>query len=291
MPAKTSRRGKVVDCHGHVKWYGYDADRLVENMDAHGIDVMWLLTWEAPREEAPSIHVFWPGRIGMPLGDVVEAVARHPRRFVPFYAPDPRQGDALAQLKGAVEYHGVRGFGELKVRIMMDDPRALELFWFCGEKKLPVTFHLDIPANRYDRTRRPGQWYCAGWENLARTLELCPETIFLGHAPGFWKAISGDAHERSEGYPSGEVAPGGRLQQYLDRYPNLYCDLSAGSGYNALSRDPAAGKEFLLKYQDRCLFGRDYFDDRLMKFIKSCNLPKSAEDGILGGNALKLVPL
>jgi hypothetical protein len=75
----------IIDAHGHVKWYGYDADRLVENMDQHGIDVMWLLSWEVPQEEIDAgmyDRVFWPGRFGMPLEDIVEAVKLHPTRFV-----------------------------------------------------------------------------------------------------------------------------------------------------------------------------------------------------------------
>lgn len=36
----------VIDAHAHVWWYGYDAEKLVANMDEHGIDVAWLLSWE-----------------------------------------------------------------------------------------------------------------------------------------------------------------------------------------------------------------------------------------------------
>ena len=286
----TGRKPRVIDCHGHVKWYGYNADRLVENMDKHGIDVMWLLTWEAPPEETGRCDTFWPGRTGLPLEDVVEAVERYPDLFVPFFAPDPRTPTALARLRGAVEHHGVRGMGELKVRIMMDDPRALDLFHFCGEQGLPVTFHLDVPLPRH-QFATDSRWYCCDWENLARALERCPDTVFCGHAPGFWREISGDADSSPKSYPDGPVTPGGMLQRYLDTYPNLYCDLSAGSGLGALTRDPSHGREFLLKYQDRCLFGRDYFDDKLQRFIGGCGLPPEAVDKIMGGNALRLVPL
>ena len=81
------------------------------------------------------------------------------------------------------------------------------------------------------------------------------------------------------------------MWQYLDTHPNLHCDLSAGSGFRAISRDPKVGRKFLMKYQDRCLFGRDYFDDRLMVFLKSCKLPAGAMNKILSGNARKLVPV
>lgn len=292
-PPSSARNVSVVDAHGHVKWFGYDARRLVENMDQHGIDVMWLLTWDVEPNECDQSYenVFWPGRFGMPLEDVVDAVAQFPTRFVPFYAPDPRRPHALQRLAGAVAHHGIRGCGELKVRVMLDDPHALEMFHYCGENQLPVIFHMDVPLPRGTFGRDPGYWYCCDWENLARALELCPRTVFIGHAPGFWREISGDADSSADSYPRGPVTPGGRLWSYFDRYPNLHADLSAGSALTALSRDPAKGREFFLRYQDRCLFGRDYFDARMHDFIKSCDLPAGAYRKIMSGNALRLVPL
>ena len=47
------------------------------------------------------------------------------------------------------------------------------------------------------------------------------------------------------------------MPELLDRYPNLYGDLSANSGYNALHRDSEFGYRFLERYQDRLLFGTD----------------------------------
>ena len=47
------------------------------------------------------------------------------------------------------------------------------------------------------------------------------------------------------------------VHRVLAAYPNLWADLSAGSGYNALTRDPAFGIEFLNRFQDKLLFGTD----------------------------------
>ena len=44
----------------------------------------------------------------------------------------------------------------------------------------------------------------------------------------------------------------------MDRFPNIYGDLSAGSGSNAILRDMEFGKEFLIRRQDRLFFGTDY---------------------------------
>jgi predicted TIM-barrel fold metal-dependent hydrolase len=58
-------------------------------------------------------------------------------------------------------------------------------------------------------------------------------------------------------YPKDVVKPGGRLDQLLQNYDNIYADLSAGSGYNALTRDPSFINGFLTRNQNKVLFGTD----------------------------------
>ena len=91
-------------------------------------------------------------------------------------------------------------------------------------------------------------------------------------------------------YPDTKVVPGGALVRMLRKYPNLYCDWSAGSGRNAMSRDPAFGRDFILEFQDRFLYARDYFDNVHQEFLNSLNLPQDVLSKIYSGNALKLVP-
>ncbi|MEZ4678912.1 MAG: amidohydrolase family protein [Caldilineaceae bacterium] len=73
--------------------------------------------------------------------------------------------------------------------------------------------------------------------------------------------------------------------------PNLYADLSAGSAIRALSRDREFSKDFLLEFQDRLLYGRDYFDNRLQEFLNSLDLPEVALRKIYAENALRLAPI
>jgi predicted TIM-barrel fold metal-dependent hydrolase len=58
------------------------------------------------------------------------------------------------------------------------------------------------------------------------------------------------------GYPKGPVKEG-RIAQLMRKYPNLYGDLSAGSGCNALARDRAYAAKFLTEFQDRLMFAMD----------------------------------
>jgi predicted TIM-barrel fold metal-dependent hydrolase len=159
----------------------------------------------------------------------------------------------------------------------------------CGEAGLPVVFHLTDkfgwPYGLVDEMHMPG---------LERLLKQVPDTMFLGHAPAFWSEISGDVTDDERGgYPSGKISREGRLQTLLDTCPNLYGDLSAGSGFNALNRDPEYAFTFLEKYQDRMLFATDYLREGqevpIVDFIKHIGLSPSAFEKITHGNAQKLL--
>lgn len=282
----------LIDAHNHPNWHGFNAKRMLQNMDEQGIDQLWLFSWEVPEDEySPQYHAVLPptGR-GIPFEDVLSVGREAPDRFVLGYMPHPKRPDAIDRLKAAVEIHGVRLACELKVRLSFDDPDALRLYEFCGEQKLPITIHLDYPIDHgRGNYPRPNWWYGGSMDALERAVLACPRTVFIGHAPGFWAHISGDDRARSEGYPTGPVLPGGRVGQMLRQYPNLWADLSAGSGLNALSRDPAFGRAFLLEFQDKLLFGRDYFDTRLMDFLVAQDLPRSAFDKITYQNAQRLL--
>jgi hypothetical protein len=94
-------------------------------------------------------------------------------------------------------------------------------------------------------------------------LREAPKTVFIGHAPAFWCEIAANVRQKErEGYPKGPIEKKGRLWTLMDKYPNLYADISAGSGHNALSRDPERGYEFLKRYNRRCVFGTDRFSSR-----------------------------
>jgi predicted TIM-barrel fold metal-dependent hydrolase len=283
----------VIDAHTHVNWHGYNPEKLVASMDEMGIDMCWLLTWEANEREFAHTYddTFTGGYEVIPVEGVWEAIEQYPDRFVPGYAPDPKSPNAIEKLKRAAK-QGIRVSGEHKFRTLLDDPDAIRFYRVCGELGLPVTFHLDVPyLPPNDPTKPVKYWYHGDLGNVERTLRACPDTVFLGHAPGFWREVSGDADTCPDAYPKGAVVPGGRLAPLFDRYTNLYGDLSAGSGLTAISRDSEWGRKFLLDYQDRLLFARDFFDDGHMNYLKSLDLPQEAWEKIMSGNALRLVPL
>jgi hypothetical protein len=72
--------------------------------------------------------------------------------------------------------------------------------------------------------------------------------------------MSKDAPKDKEGRNSwgdGKVINGGRIPELFSKYPNLYGDLSANSGGQAIMRDSKFGLDFLEKYSDRLFFATD----------------------------------
>lgn len=289
--------GGIIDVHNHPNWHGHTVDDLVRNMDEHGIEKTWLLSWEIDAEEfeaCPGYHGSMdPRGTAAPLSGVVEGLQRHPDRFIGGWAPDPRHRHARARLKSAVDLFGIRVYGELKCRMLFDNPDGIAMYRYCGELGLPVLFHLQCAPHALEQQAKTVdawvEWYGGDMRHVERICRLCPDTVFIGHGPGFWREISGNCDGDASGYPAGKVVPGGRLVETLRTCSNLYCDLSAESGANSLRRDPGHARSFCLEFQDRILFGRDYFDMRQLDVLNGLDLPEAVMTGILRNNALKLI--
>jgi predicted TIM-barrel fold metal-dependent hydrolase len=285
----------IIDAHNHPDWHGHDLKKFIANMDKYGIAKSWILSWECPRDEHdPSFgHAFLTNDVYGPISfsRCLSYAEREPDRFILGYAPDPRRPDAVEQLRAGVEIYGVKICGEVKVRMMYDNPDALRLFRYCGEAGLPVVLHIDYEIPKENPHPRPNYWYGGGIEAFERTLTACPDTTFLGHAPGFWAHIANDGAWLSTAYPEGKVEAAGKVQEMLRKYPNLYGDLSAGSGLNALKRDPEHAKLFIEEFQDRLLFARDFFDGRLLEFLNELDLPGEIQEKVFYKNAEKLIHL
>src|SRR5208283_3040622 len=76
------------------------------------------------------------------------------------------------------------------------------------------------------------------------------------HADAFWANISA-GYADDVAYPTGPIKRGGLTDRLLSDYANLFGDLSANSGNNALSRDSDFTAEFLIRHRDKLIFGSD----------------------------------
>ncbi len=279
----------IIDAHNHPDWHGHNFDRFIENMEQNGIAKTWLLARECPDNE---VHIeflksYTPGVPGigqLPFSRCLNYAERAPEKFILGFSPDPRKPEAIGQLEAAAAIYNVKICGEIKLRMMYDNIDAIRLYEVCAKLNLPVVLHLEDPY----KVNGKEYWFGGGMGVLERILQKCPETIFLGHGPGFWSYISGDAKEGSDLYPEGDIVPGGLIAEFLRKYPNLYCDISANSGKNALSRSTSFTLEFCDEFQDRIIFARDCFHNKHQELIESLNLADSVKEKIYSGNATKL---
>ena len=79
---------------------------------------------------------------------------------------------------------------------------------------------------------------------------------FIGHGDLFWAHISADV-PTDRGYPAGPIKAGGLTDKWLSDFPNLYADMSANSGNNALSRDTGFSRKFVDRHKSKLIFGSD----------------------------------
>jgi len=253
----------IIDAHAHVfafpKLKGelngttfMSMEDQIALMDAKGVDKAIILPLNSP--EIPAEH--------QSVGEVLYICEKYPGRFIPFCNLDPRLPKRPDLIKVEdfdfiLEQYkelGCKGIGEMTARVYWDDPAFLKLLEACQKVDFPITFHTTTPDhNNY------GLLDDIGFPRFEKALQKFPDLKFFGHSQGFWSEIGPDITlEEKNAYPEGPVKPGGKLPALMRQYPNLYGDLSAGSGFNALTRDPEHGYKFIDEFQDRLMLGLDY---------------------------------
>jgi hypothetical protein len=125
------------------------------------------------------------------------------------------------------------------------------MYALAAELNVPIRIHFQEVSH----TPTEGV-FATGFRNFEAMLKAYPKTKFIGHADAFWANISAD-YANEAAYPAGKIKRGGVTDRLLGDYPNLYGDLSANSGNNALSRDPEFTPGFLERHQDKLIFGSD----------------------------------
>jgi predicted TIM-barrel fold metal-dependent hydrolase len=287
QPASQPLPGTIIDFHTHFGLLtnyraALSAEELLRWMDANAIAQAVVLPLVSPES---TTYASTPDM-------VLEGTKPYRERLIPFCSFDPRT-DYGGGRRGLFDIFrryvdaGCRGFGEHKTGVAIDDPRNLLLYEACAEFQLPVLFHMDDVRN----------WDLAGLPGLAKVLAAFPTVNFIGHARGWWASLSGGlTQEQWAGpIPRTPVQPGGAIDALMDRFPNLYGDLSASAGADALRRDLKFGREFLLRRADRLVFGTDYhFPGQgipQFELLSSLDLPANVADKIYRTNARRLLKL
>ncbi len=317
----------AIDVHFHLGSLdsAVTAERLVAAMDSVGIESVVNLD-------------FQPNLWDRLLEDFAQ---QYPDRFINFTTLQLWQMDGLnfeenqiAWLEKAVLL-GARGIKVWKTLglqyrdssgalIPIDYPRFDFVWDLAGDLGMPVLMHALDPAaffrpidrfnERYIELREHPDWSYDGprfpsldslLAQRERLLRKHPRTVFIG------------AHV---GMNAEDLKYAGYL---LDTYPNYYVEIA--SQLMELGRQPRTTREFLIRYQDRVLFGTDggyaldrpnwsiekfyqthfrfletdaeYFDYPLAEITKQgswkiygLSLPDSVLAKIYAGNARKLIP-
>jgi len=278
------KAARYVDVHSHVGtvWNSgapLSAEELLRWMDAGDIAQAVVLPLVSPESSSYPITTDYVLSQTLPFRD----------RLIPFCSVDPRTsytGGHAGLVKMLRRYvdAGAHGFGEHKPGVPIDDERNMALYAACAELKLPVLFHLDNQRNM-DKPGLPG---------LAKVLAKFPDTVFIGHGPGWWASISGGITQADlGGYPRGDVKPGGAIDALMNKHANLYGDMSAGSGAGAITRDMKFGREFLIRRADRLMFGTDFLapgqDVPQLELFAKIDLPEDVAANIYRNNARRLL--
>jgi predicted TIM-barrel fold metal-dependent hydrolase len=264
VPQHPVKRAKfpVIDIHSHqpTPISAEDLARVVKSMDDLNLQLLVNLS----------------GGSGDRLKQGIAAIKNspHANRMVLFANVNfdnvgPGFGQrAAAQLKADFDAGamGLKIFKELGLRIKktdgsrlkLDDPELDPIWEMCAQYNKPVLIHTAEPSAFFD----PIDYNNERWLELAlfknrryppadfpRFEELLAERdrMFTKHAKTKFIA----AHFA---YRGNDLA---KLGQLFDRLPNVYTE--TGAVLAELGRQPRAAHDFIVKYQDRVLFGKDSF--------------------------------
>lgn len=167
----------------------------------------------------------------------------YPGLFVRFAGTDPAESLALDVLRGNIK-RGAIGFGELKFPVAIDSPEMHRIYKLAEELRVPLLMHFQFET------------YNTGLERFGAILKAYPNVNFIGHAQTWWGNISAEL-DPLDLYPKGPVRPGGLIDRLLADYPNIFGDLSANSGLNAITRDPEFARGFIERHSHKLLWGSD----------------------------------
>jgi len=175
------------------------------------------------------------------------------------------------------------------------DPRVLNLFKHAENIGFPVIFDsCDRIGGRYGLHDDPGL------PQLEYCLQTFPRLKILGHGPAFWAEIAELKEPLSKNaYPNYPVEKEGAVPRLLRKYDNMYADLSAGSGFNAFSRDPEYAVKFINEFQDKLFYGTDICSFKqnipmpgfLLDLKSKGKISKTVFDKVARENAIALLDL
>lgn len=222
----------VLDLHQHTPYNNRLRDSVLAHQAQHQVKTTVMLPGEG-----------WMLKIIGGNRECAAFQAAHADRYVRFTSADAAESLAIDVLRGNIQ-RGAIGIGEMKYRVAVDSPEMHRVYKLAEEMRVPVLLHFEHET------------YNTGFERFDKVLKAYPKVNFIGHAQTWWGNISAGL-DQLDLYPKGPVKPGGLTDKLLGDYANLYADLSAGSGLNAMTRDPEFYRGFIARHSAKLLWGSD----------------------------------
>jgi len=281
--------GQIIDIHQHVGYSGRPNDVLLAHQHAMGITKTVLLPAGRPVNR-PSTHEGKSNGLAAQASGNEECYRfadEHPNEFLFAANEVPDLDGATAEIEKYLKL-GAAMIAEQKFGVDCDSPAMQKVYELAQAYRVPVLMHWQFGM------------YNHGFERFYKMLEEYPKVDFIGHAQTWWANIDKACHDDPKNlYPKGPVTSGGLTDRYLADYPNMFGDLSAGSGLNALTRDEDFTRDFLKRHQDKLLYGSDCNDlvgsgekcqgAKTIAAIRRLAADKKIERKLLYRNARKLL--
>jgi predicted TIM-barrel fold metal-dependent hydrolase len=275
----------IIDIHQHTTYRARSHAMLTAHQRAMGVTKTILLPSGSSVVRASTNQGKYNGLGGVGAGgndSVVELAQQNSNEFL-FGGNEVTD---LPEARTEIEKYLKKGaviIGEQKFSVQCDSRESQRLYELAAEYQVPILLHFQHDT------------YNMGFEYFYKMLEKYPKTIFIGHAQTWWANIDKNHVDQRILYPKGPVKSGGITDRYLSDYPNIFADMSAGSGLNALTRDEDHARGFLERHQDKILYGSDCDDHvgtvpdcqgaRTLAAVRNLSPSKAIERKILFENA------
>jgi predicted TIM-barrel fold metal-dependent hydrolase len=268
---------QITDIHQHTHYAGRPDDVLIRHQRTLGVTRTILL----PAGSKLGLDADCYGN-----DSVLELAKRYPGEFA-FFANEVPD---IPEAKSVIEKYlnlGACGIGEQKFPVECDSAAMHLMAQIARHYRVPVLMH--IQHNRYN----------TGFLRFHKMLEKYPDVNFIGHAQTWWGNID-RYHVQEQLYPRGQAFRDGYTDRLLADYPNMFGDLSAGSGLNALLRDEEYAAAFLQRHHQKLMYGSDC-DDHIGQGVKCSGWEclhtlrrlltnRDALQNILYRNAARVIP-
>jgi predicted TIM-barrel fold metal-dependent hydrolase len=266
----------IIDIHQHTHYHGRTDAQLIAHQKAMGATTTILL----PAGRYYGLDAECGGN------DTVAALAKElPGEYV-FFANELPYLKETREVIASWLKRGGMGIGEQKFRVLADSHYLELIAGIAAEFQVPILLHFYDPDYNMELQR------------FHKILEKFPKVNFIGHAQTWWGHID-KKHNPAVTYPTGKVTPGGITDRLLSDYPNMFGDLSAHSGLNALLRDVEHTTAFFERHQDKLMFGSDCADAagtgrecdgaQIIAAVRRLSPSKAVERKLLYGNAKRVM--